>query len=75
MSSTISQISMLTFKVEKDGKKFHAYCQELKGCHTFGNTKAEAIKNLKNAVSLYIEDEVESQTISPLIKRKQHVKI
>lgn len=48
---------MLTFKIEKDGKKFHAYCKELKGCHTFGDTKAEAMRNLKNAVSVYIEDE------------------
>ncbi|MEK7672415.1 MAG: type II toxin-antitoxin system HicB family antitoxin [Patescibacteria group bacterium] len=46
---------MLTFKLEKDGDQYHAFCPELKGCHTFGNNPEEALKNLKNAVSLYIE--------------------
>jgi predicted RNase H-like HicB family nuclease len=47
---------MLTFKIEKDGDKFHAYCPELKGCHTFGETISESLKNLKNAMDLYLED-------------------
>lgn len=50
---------MISFKVEKDGEKFHAFCPELIGCHTFGNTAEEALRNLKNAVSLYLDDELE----------------
>lgn len=53
---------MLTFKLKKDGDQYHAFCPELKGCHTFGSTPDEALKNLKNAVSLYLEDEMEEQT-------------
>lgn len=67
---------MLTFKLEKDGDMFHAFCPDLKGCHTFGSTADEALKNLKNAVSLYLEDEMEEQTFKDLIEdAKKNVKI
>jgi predicted RNase H-like HicB family nuclease len=58
---------MLTFKLEQDGKQIHAFCPELKGCHSFGNTPQEALKNLKEAMSLYLDDELESQTVDELI--------
>ena len=57
----------ITFKLEKDGKKWHAYCPELKGCHTFGSTKAEALTHLKDAVMLYLEDEIENQSMKAVI--------
>jgi predicted RNase H-like HicB family nuclease len=57
----------LTFKLEPDGRKWHAYCPELKGCHTFGQTKEEALKNLKEAVMLYLEDEVENQSMKAML--------
>ncbi len=63
----IKRFNVITFRLEKDGNKFHAFCPELKGCHTFGNTPEEALKNLKNAVSLYLDDEVEEQTFKSLI--------
>ena len=61
---------MLTFQLEQDGDKFHAFCNELKGCHTFGTTPEEALKNLKEAISLYLEDEMENQTLEGLISNK-----
>lgn len=57
----------ITFKLEKDGKKWHAYCPDLEGCHTFGSTKDEALKNLKDAVMLYMEDEIENQSMKAVI--------
>lgn len=57
----------ITFKLEKDGKKWHAFCPELPGCHTFGSTKEEALKHLKDAVMLYLEDEIESQSMKAVI--------
>ena len=57
----------ITFKLEKDGKKWHAYCPELRGCHTFGSTKEEALRNLKDAVLLYMEDEIENQSMKAVI--------
>jgi len=52
---------MLHFYIEKDGDQYHAYCKELKGCHTFGATPAKAMRNLKDAVNLYLEDLLECQ--------------
>lgn len=69
----------ITFKLEKDGKKWHAYCPELNGCHTFGSTKEEALKHLKDAVLLYMEDEIENQSMKAVItvvelnKKASHV--
>ncbi len=57
----------LTFKLEKDGKQWHAYCPQLHGCHTFGSTKEHALKNLKDAAMLYIEDEIENQSMKAMI--------
>ncbi len=61
---------MFSFKVEKDGEKYHAFCPELKGCHSFGDSPNEALKNLKDAVSLYLEDEMERQSILALIDKE-----
>lgn len=58
----------LTFKLEKDGDQWHAFCPDLKGCHTFGETKEEALKNLKDAVLLYLEDEIDTQSMEVLLK-------
>ena len=45
---------MIRFKIEKDGNEFHAWSPELPGCHTHGKTVSEALRNLKDAVSLYL---------------------
>ncbi len=40
----------------EDGRMaYHAYCPALKGCHTWGYTKEEAIKNIQEAVRGHIE--------------------
>lgn len=57
----------LTFKLEKDGDQWHAFCPELSGCHTFGTTKQEALAHLKNAVLLYLEDEIDNQSMNAVI--------
>lgn len=45
----------------EDGRKAsHAYCPALKGCHTWGHTYDEALTNIQEAVSLYIEDLLEA---------------
>ncbi len=46
--------------IEEDPKDdrmaYHAYCPALKGCHTWGYSYDEALKNIREAVDLYIED-------------------
>jgi predicted RNase H-like HicB family nuclease len=41
--------------IEKDENGFYAWCPELKGCQSQGNTLEEAIANIKEAIELYLE--------------------
>jgi predicted RNase H-like HicB family nuclease len=50
------QKQAFTFRIEKDGEEFHVFCPQLSGCHSHGKTRAEALKNLKDAIQLYLED-------------------
>lgn len=42
-----------------------AYCPALKGCVTQGKTEEEAIKNLKEAIELYLEADPQDFMLSP----------
>jgi len=42
------------FEKEEDGG-YHVYCPALRGCHTQGNTYDESLKNIQDAIALYIE--------------------
>jgi len=45
--------------IEKDDYGYYAYCPELEGCQTQGDTLEEVITNIKEAIELYLE------TLSP----------
>ncbi|MDD5082470.1 MAG: type II toxin-antitoxin system HicB family antitoxin [Dehalococcoidales bacterium] len=36
-------------------KSYAAYCPELPGCCSAGDTEAEALENVKEAITLYLE--------------------
>ncbi len=42
-----------------------AYCPALKGCVTQGKTEKEAIKNLKEAITLYLEADPQDIMLPP----------
>ncbi len=45
----------------EDGRPaYHAYCPALPGCHTWGHTYEEAEANVREAVTLYVEDLLEA---------------
>jgi predicted RNase H-like HicB family nuclease len=44
---------------EPNNEGYHAYCPSLKGCHSCGTNKRETIKNIKEAIALYLEPEPE----------------
>lgn len=46
--------------VEKDEDGYFASCNELQGCYTQGGTYEEVIGNIKDAISLHVEDRIES---------------
>ena len=49
----------MTYKIsvviELDENGFYAYCPELPGCQTQGDSLQEAISNAQEAVELYLE--------------------
>lgn len=51
--------------IEHDNHGYYAFCPELKGCHTQGDTFEEALANLREAVELYLEtlSEEEKSTV------------
>ena len=66
-------VGMVTFRIETDGEEFRAWSPELPGVHTHGATRAVALKNLKDAVRLYLDDVMEESLLPgsrPARKRK-----
>lgn len=49
----------MTFKLyvrlEPDEGGFHAWVPALPGCHTWGRTKEEALRHIREAAELYLE--------------------
>ena len=50
--------------IEKDDFGYYAYCPELEGCQTQGDSFEDTMNNIKEAVELYLEtlthDEISS---------------
>jgi predicted RNase H-like HicB family nuclease len=41
--------------IEKDANGFYAWCPELKGCQSQGETLEDALANIREAIELYLE--------------------
>ena len=41
--------------VEKDADGYYAWCPELKGCQSQGQTVEESLANIREAIGLYLE--------------------
>lgn len=50
----------LSVVIEKDANGYFAYCPELQGCYTQGETYEEVLGNIKDAIKLHLQDRVES---------------
>ncbi len=46
--------------VEKDEEGYFAYCPELQGCYTQGDTFEEVMANIRDAIKLHVEDRLAS---------------
>jgi predicted RNase H-like HicB family nuclease len=46
--------------IEKDRDGYFAFCPQLQGCYTQGDTYEEVLKNIKDAIHLHVEDRIES---------------
>jgi predicted RNase H-like HicB family nuclease len=47
--------------IEKDKDGYYAFCPELQGCYTQGDTYEEILENIKDVMKLHIEDRRESK--------------
>ncbi|MCI4626865.1 MAG: type II toxin-antitoxin system HicB family antitoxin [Candidatus Magnetoovum sp. WYHC-5] len=46
--------------VEKDKDGYFAFCPELQGCYTQGDSYEEIMENIKDVIRLHIKDRAES---------------
>jgi predicted RNase H-like HicB family nuclease len=45
----------IVVEYDPEAKSYAAYCPELPGCCSCGDTEEEALENIKEAISLYLE--------------------
>ena len=53
--------------IEKDEYGYYAFCPEMKGCHSQGDSLDDVLINMKEAIGLYLEtlsDEEKSACLS-----------
>jgi predicted RNase H-like HicB family nuclease len=60
MKSYVFQVIVEPDKQPDGTPAFHGYCPALPGCHTWGYTAEDALAKIQEAVSLYVEDLVDS---------------
>jgi len=51
--------------VEHDKDGYFAFCPELQGCYSQGETYEEALKNIKDAIRLHVEDRLSGKEKLP----------
>ena len=54
--------------VEQDSNGFYAFCPELEGCHSQGNSEEEVMTNIREAIELYLETIPENERFPKLGK-------
>jgi predicted RNase H-like HicB family nuclease len=45
--------------IERDEDGYFAFCPELQGCYTQGDTYEEVLSNISDAIRLHVEDRLE----------------
>jgi predicted RNase H-like HicB family nuclease len=54
--------------IEKDEHGYYAYCPELEGCQTQGDSLEEILGNIREAIELYLETLSEDEIRASLSK-------
>ena len=49
--------------IEKDHHGYYAFCPELEGCHSQGDTLEEVLTNIGEAIKLYLETMSEEEIV------------
>ncbi|MBI5098600.1 MAG: type II toxin-antitoxin system HicB family antitoxin [Nitrospirae bacterium] len=65
--------------IEKDEFGYYAYCPELEGCQTQGDSIEEVMANIKEAIELYLEtlseEEIKEVTSKEILTTTLEVKV
>lgn len=65
--------------IEKDEYGYYAFCPELEGCHSQGDSLEDVIANIKEAIELYLEtlseDEIKESLSKEILTTTLEVKI
>lgn len=54
----------LNIIIEKDEHGYYAYCPDLEGCQTQGDSLDEVTENIKEAIELYLETLSETEKLN-----------
>lgn len=54
--------------IERDQDGYFAYCPELQGCYTQGDTYEEALTNIRDAIRLHVIDRIENNEEVPQVE-------
>ena len=69
----------VTVIIEKDEYGYYAYCPELEGCQTQGDSLEEVLSNIKEAIKLYLEtlskDEIKTFLSKEILTTSLEVKV
>jgi predicted RNase H-like HicB family nuclease len=68
----IEEMAMKNYRfsvvIEQDKEGYFAFCPELQGCYTQGESYEEALENIRDAIRLHVEDRLESGEELPYVE-------
>ena len=70
MKSHVFRVMIEEDQFEDGRTAYHALCPSLKGCHSWGHTKEEALAKIQEAVELYIQDLLDAGEAVPVDPEK-----
>jgi predicted RNase H-like HicB family nuclease len=67
-TSEVNMLNRFTLPViiEKDKDGYFAFCPDLQGCYTQGDSYEEVLSNIEDAIRLHIEDRLENGESIPI---------
>jgi antitoxin HicB len=66
MKSYVFRVVVQPDKFEDGRDAWHAFCPALRGCQTWGHTREEALRNIRDAIDLHVQDLLEAGQSIPL---------
>jgi len=55
--------------IEKDENGYYAFCPDLEGCQTQGDTFEEVMANIQEAIELYLETLTDEERLIPFSRQ------